>query len=186
MRISRNIASPLGALMRRRVDNVPQSTAAKLPIARAPRRSAATQPALGDPELQLFGNPTADGVVAPDEVPGVVGVQALDPTPSTPYPATWPRPLPRWGEGGVALGGVIPVRAFQFCRSHGFLGCADATSGLEPVDGKPGLLTYEPVPGGHRGAVVKYRAVADHHGAAGLVRQYDLKRAARFAAQQHC
>ena len=37
IRINRKIGSPLGALMRRRVDNVPQSTAANLPIAPSPR-----------------------------------------------------------------------------------------------------------------------------------------------------
>ncbi len=181
IRIDRKIGSPPAALMRSRVDNVPQSTAAKLPIARFAR-----YPRTGTAERQLFGNPTAHRVVAPGQVPGVVGMQALDATASTPDPATWPRPLPCRGERGVSLGGVIPVRAFQFGGSHGLLGCADSAGGLEPVDGEPGLLTYEPIPGGHRGAIVEDRPVADHDRATGLVRQYNLKRGARFAAQQRC
>ena len=167
--------------MRRRVDNVPQSTAAKLPNARL-----ALWPNIGAPGRQLFGDPTSHRVIAPHQVPGVVGMQALDTPPSTSHPPTRPRPRPGRGKGGVALGGVFPVRPLQFCGSHGSLRCAHPACGFQPVDCQPGLLAYQPVTGRHRGAIVEDRPIADHDRATGLVGHHNFEGAARFAAKERC
>ena len=76
----------VGVLISNRVDSVPQSMAARLPIALRPwpicRRTFG----------QLLGHPTPDGVVTPHQVPGVVRVEAFDPSrvPPTPPPGRGP------------------------------------------------------------------------------------------------
>jgi hypothetical protein len=115
-----------------------------------------------------------------------MSMKALDTTPSTPHPATRPRPRPGCRKGGVTLGGVFPVRPLQFRGSHGRLCSADPACRFQAVDCQPGLLAYQPVPGRHRGAIVEDRPIADHHRATGLVGHHNFEGAARFAAKECC
>ncbi len=141
------MGTPVGPHTSRRVDRVPQSTAATLTIGKLP------------------GHPAAHRVVATGEEPGVVSVQALDAAPGPPDPAARARPAPLGRDGRVSFGRVTAVGLLELVGTDGRLGRPDTSGRLQTIDGQPGLLTHEPVPRRHGSAVIQYGAVPDHNGA---------------------
>ena len=117
-------------------------------------RADATGAALG----RRSADPRPDGVVAAGQVPGVVGVEALDPGGC--------RRRRRWDgarrgprDGGVALVGVPPWAAASAVGVDLGLGRPHPTRGLEPATQRALGLADQPVAGGHRRPVVEQRAL---------------------------
>ncbi len=107
--------------------------------------------------------PGADGVIAPGQPVGVVGVQALDPRagPSDAAPPLRAVQLP------APLGRVRSVRRFErgverLVVMHAFVQLTDRAARLHARHGPHGVRAREPVARGERVAVDVERAVADH------------------------
>jgi deazaflavin-dependent oxidoreductase (nitroreductase family) len=134
--------------------------------------------------VKLLLDPTAHGVVASREVPGVVRVEAFHAHASTAYTTRGARSCVLGGERGIAFGRVARVgRGEKVLIDFGFR-APDSGVGLETADRVTVGPTHEPVAGGHRGSVVEEWCIADHDGHAGLVAHDDIERAARCPSKQ--
>ena len=127
---------------------------------------------------QPVGHPAADRVVATGEVPGVVGVQALDPLAGAADAAEGPGAVVVGREGRVALGGVAARgrRRARRDRPRPRPGCTPPAASSRPTASRS-RRTDQPVAGGHRRAVVEQRGVADHHRGPVGGADHDLERA---------
>src|SRR5579884_9998 len=157
----RSRVRPARSAMRRRVELVPQSMAATVSVTRS----------LGE----ASGHPAPHRIVSPGEVPGVVGVKALDAPAGSAHPSGGAGPVPTGGQGGVTLGRVTPMGVLEVDRVDIRLGPADPAGRLQPTDGLALLVADQPVAGRHRGAVLHQRRVADDHRAPACVGDHHLE-----------
>ena len=112
--ISRARTSPAGPTTSRRVEFVPQSTAASAPASFTP--PSITEPARSDlrpDQTQPLRHPRPDHVVPAGQPPGQVGMQALDPLARASHSPARTRPGPVVGNQGVAFGGVTAMAVGQ-------------------------------------------------------------------------
>ena len=144
--------------------------------------SMATAPSTAESRRQLIGDPATDGIVTAGEMPGVVGVQALDALARPADPARWRRPARC--DVLVALGGVPPVGVGQGHGIHFRLGSPHATGGLQTAHGLHLAPPDQPVPRRHGRAVIEAWCVADDDRRTCFVPDHDLERAGRLAAEQ--
>ena len=129
MRMSRSRVAPSASATSRRVELVPQSIAARRPV------TVAALCSLG----QAVGDPAADGVVAAGQVPGVVGVEALDALAGAADAARRPGAGVAGGQGRVALGRVAGVGPGQLGRVDGRLRRPHPARRLQPAHQPPQL-----------------------------------------------
>ncbi len=123
----------------------------------------------------MVDHPPADRIVASGEMVGVVGVEAFDPDSGAADAATRPGTLVVLRQLCVALGGVAIVRRLEGVGVDVGLGTANPAGPFQATDQEAVAGADQPVPGGHRSAVVEYRCVADHPGRAGSVADHDLE-----------
>ena len=133
-------------------------------------------------QLELLGDPAPDRVVTAGEVPGVVGVQALDALARSADPARRLRPA-RCGLP-VALGGVAPVRVGEGHGIHFRLGSSHATGGFQAAHGLHLAAADQPVERRHGRAVIEMWCVADDDRRPGFVADHDIERARWLTAEQ--
>jgi len=149
--MSRSTGRPAASSTSSLVEFVPQSTAATAPTAGnlpVGRRG------------ELLSHPTTDGVAGAGEEVGVVAVQALHPDAGSADATARAGSRPALGYGGVALGGCALVGSGQLLGRHRLLGPRHPSRGFESRDGGAGRGSNQPVPGGHRRAVVQQGVVA--------------------------
>jgi hypothetical protein len=113
---------------------------------------------------QVVGHPPAHGVVATDEVPGVVRVEALHPEAGATDASRRAGPDVVARHRRIALGRIAVVGGGQLGRVDLPLGRPHAAVGFEARHEGALRLPHQPVAGGHRRAVVHQRCVAEHHG----------------------
>jgi len=134
--------------------------------------------------MKLLVDPTANGVIAAGEEPGVVRVQTLHALAGTAHAAGGARACVLGGKRGVAFGRVagvgggekIPID-FGFCAT-------DAGVGLETAHRVTVGPSHEPIAGRHRRPVVEQRGIADHDRHTVVVAHDDVERATRCSSEQ--
>jgi hypothetical protein len=130
------------------------------------------------------GDPPADGVISPCEIPGIVGVQTLDTAFGSGDAAVGAGTFVVFGERGVSFRRVTRVGAEQFLGLDRSFGGAYTARRLDPSDTCDEDPIDEPVPGRHRRPVVELGRVTDHDRRARVVADGDFERAARRSTEQ--
>src|ERR1700722_20487787 len=137
MRISRATTSPAVVTTSRRVEFVPQSTAATaVVVSLTPRdyHSGEGGSPLGPREPQTGRRPRTDGVVAPRHPPGHMGMEALAALPRAPPPAARPGARPLRRDQRVTFRRVAAVGLGQRHGVDFALRLAHPTGGLQAPD----------------------------------------------------
>jgi deazaflavin-dependent oxidoreductase (nitroreductase family) len=134
--------------------------------------------------MKLLVDPTADGVVAAGEEPGVVRVETLHPLAGTAHAAGGARARVVGGKGGVAFRRVAGVGRGEKILVDFDFSATDAGVGLETAHRVTVGPTHEPVAGRHRRPVVEERGIADHDGHTVVVAHDDVERDTRRSSEQ--
>src|SRR5258706_2945335 len=134
--------------------------------------------------MKLLVDPTANGVVAAGEEPGVVRVEALHTLAGTAHAAGGARACVLGGQRGVAFGRVASVGGGEMIPIDFGFRATDTGVGLETGHGVRVGPSKEPIAGRHRRPVVEERGIADHDGPTVAVAHDDVERAARCSSEQ--
>ena len=122
-----------------------------------------------------FGHPTAYWIVAACEIPGVVGVQALDAAAGTADAGGRPRTVVIRRHCGVAFESVALVSGFDLLGRNLGLGTPHTPVALDTAHDSALVITDEPVTGGHGSTRFQQRRVAEHNRVAEFVAHDDLQ-----------
>jgi deazaflavin-dependent oxidoreductase (nitroreductase family) len=134
--------------------------------------------------MKLLVDPTADGVIAAGEEPGVVRVETLHARTGTAHAAGGARAGVLGGKGSVAFGRVAGVRGGEKIPIDFRFRATDAGVSFEPAHRVTVGPTDEPVAGRHRRPVVEEWSVTDHDGDTVVVAHDDVERTARCSSEQ--
>ena len=135
-------------------------------------------------DIDSLGNPPANRIIAPGQVPREVGVQAFHAGSRSGDSARWARSDVLGIDHRVAFGFVTPVSLFQLDCVHRGFGFVDAAAGFETTDGNEQFGRTQPKQSRHRSSVGQKRSILDHAWSAVGITNDHGERAVGFAAEQ--
>ena len=133
--------------------------------------------------MKLLLDPTAHGVIASGEIPGVMRVETLHALTSTADTPRGARSCVVGGKLSIAFGRVAGVGGGEKVSIDAGFRAPDSGVGFETAHRVTLGPPHKPVPGGHRRAVVEERCIADHDGHAVRVTHDDIENAAGRASE---